>query len=83
MRDAGLDIDMNEFERMMQDIKAQAIERHKRQIALAAKSIDNYDSSPRRAAKSDVATAMRACHEVPAHFGYRNVFGQQAQQVML
>ena len=84
MRDPNLpqaDVEWEvERKRIIAAAKVKHEQKRKLQAAILA---DHYDSAARRGAKDDVRRAMKQAKEVPSHFGYRNVFGSMASQVML
>ena len=72
------------FLRILEDVKQAAIRAREQAVRVQVEIVKKvYDSKARRAAKGDVQRAMQNTSEVPAHFGYRNVFGCDAVKVML
>jgi hypothetical protein len=74
----------DEYAKVLAKVKANAEAKREREaVANRAVHYNTYDSHARRQARRDVQCVMAKYSEVPAHFGYTNVFGHKAAQVML
>jgi uncharacterized protein YfcZ (UPF0381/DUF406 family) len=84
MRESSIPADDIEWEiqraRIIKDAKTKYANAHAIHKRLSAGA---YDTAAVRVARDDVRRAMKQAKEVPSHFGYVNVFGAMATQVML
>lgn len=83
MRESSIPADDIEWEvqraRIIKDAKTKYANTHAIHKRLVAGA---YDTAAVRVARDDVRRAMKQAKEVPSHFGYVNVFGAMATQVV-